>query len=213
MRNKTIVEIMIRKIYILFILLALTLTLNAQSRYAEHSKLATGKWVKIRVADEGVYQLTSANLKSMGFSDPAKVCLYGYNLPFLPEAKIENLDDDLTEIPLYRKSDGTLLFYSCGTTLWTRQNESSAYTHRNNPYSKYIYYFLTETTGTPAAFSKSEADTSTGTTQTTYYAHALHEEDAFSFINAGRTFFEAHDYTNAPQKTYQLTFDNTTCGM
>ena len=127
-----------KKLYTLFILMALTLTLNAQSRYAEHSKLATGKWVKIRVADEGVYQLTSANLKSMGFSDPKKVCLYGYNLPFLPEAKIENLDDDLTEMPLYRKSDGTVLFYSCGTTLWTRPNETSAYTHRNNPYSKYI---------------------------------------------------------------------------
>ena len=201
-----------KKLYTLFILMALTLTLNAQSRYAEHSKLATGKWVKIRVADEGVYQLTSANLKSMGFSDPKKVCLYGYNLPFLPEAKIENLDDDLTEIPLYRKSDGTVLFYSCGTTLWTRPNETSAYTHLNNPYSKYIYYFLTETTGTPATFNKSEAATSTGTTQTTYYAHALHEEDAFSFINAGRTFFETYDYANNPQKTYQLTFDNTTCG-
>ena len=194
------------------IIWTLAIGINAQSRYAEHSKLATGKWVKIRVADEGVYQLTSANLKSMGFSNPAKVCLYGYNLPFLPEANIENLDDDLTEIPLYRKSDGTLLFYSCGTTLWTRPNESSAFIHRNNPYSKYIYYFLTETTGTPAAFSKSETATSTGTTQTTYYAHALHEEDAFSFINAGRTFFEAYDYTNNPQKTYQLTFDNTTCG-
>ena len=203
---------MTRKFYILFILMALTLTVNAQSRYATHSKLATGKWVKIRVADEGVYQLTSANLKSMGFSNPAKVCLYGYNLPFLPEAKIENLDDDLTEIPLYRKADGTMLFYSCGTTQWKRQNENSAYTHRNNPYSKYIYYFLTETTGTPATFSKSEAPSSSGTTQTTYYTHALYEEDAFSFINAGRTFFEAYDYANNPRKTYQLTFDNTTCG-
>ncbi|MBO4431752.1 MAG: type IX secretion system sortase PorU [Bacteroidaceae bacterium] len=203
---------MTRKLYTLFLIWVLAIGINAQSRYAEHSKLATGKWVKIRVADEGVYQLTSANLKSMGFSNPAKVCLYGYNLPFLPEANIENLDDDLTEIPLYRKSDGTLLFYSYGTTLWTRPDESSAYIHRNNPYSKYIYYFLTETTGTPATFSKSEAATSTGTTQTTYYAHAIHEEDAFSFINAGRTFFEAYDYTNNPQKTYQLTFDNTTCG-
>jgi len=203
---------MIRKLYTLFIIWALAIGINAQSRYAEHSKLATGKWVKIRVADEGVYQLTSANLKSMGFSNPEKVCLYGYNLPFLPEAKIENLDDDLTEIPLYRKSDGTILFYSCGTTLWTRKNENSAYTHQNNPYSNYIYYFLTETTGTPAAFSKSDPPTATGKTQTSYYAHALYEEDAFSFINAGRTFFEAHDYINNPTKTYQLDFGNATCG-
>ena len=192
--------------------MALAITVNAQSRYAAHSKLATGKWVKIRVADEGVYQLTSANLKSMGFSNPAKVCLYGYNMPFLPEANIEKLDDDLTEIPLYRKADGTVLFYSCGTTQWTRPNETSTYTHRNNPYSQHIYYFLTETTGTPAAFSKTDAQTTSANIQKTYYAHALHEEDAFSFINAGRTFFEAHDYSTNPQKSYQLTFDNTTRG-
>ena len=137
--------------------MALAITVNAQSRYAAHSKLATGKWVKIRVADEGVYQLTSANLKSMGFSDPAKVCLYGYNMPVLPEANIEKLNDDLTEIPLYRKTDGTMLFYSCGTTQWTRPNETSAYTHRNNPYSQHIYYFLTETTGTPAVLIERDA--------------------------------------------------------
>ena len=66
-----------QKLYTLFLIWVLAIGINAQSRYAEHSKLATGKWVKIRVADESVYQLTSANLKSMGFSNPAKVCLYG----------------------------------------------------------------------------------------------------------------------------------------
>ena len=106
--------------------MALTLTVNAQSRYAEHSKLATGKWVKIRVKDEGVYQLSASSLKSMGFSNPEKVSLYGYNLPILPETFIENINDDLTQIPLYRKADGTALFYSCGTIQWTRPNEQSA---------------------------------------------------------------------------------------
>ena len=124
---------MTRKLYTLLIIWALAIGISAQSRYAEHSKLATGKWVKIRVADEGVYQLTPSTLKDMGFSNPEKVSLYGYNLPFLPEAYIENLDDDLTEIPLYRKSDGTALFYSCGTTQWKRKDANSPYTHRNNP--------------------------------------------------------------------------------
>ena len=141
-----------RKLYTLLLLTALFTIVNAQPRYAEHSKLASGKWVKIRVKSEGVYQLTSSTLKNMGFSNPEKVSLYGYNLPFLPEANIENLDDDLTEIPLYRKTNGTLLFYSCGPTEWKRKNATSPYTHRNNPYSNYIYYFLTEIAGTPAPF-------------------------------------------------------------
>lgn len=201
-----------RQFYTLFILMALFINANASPRYAEHSKLATGKWVKIRVKNEGVYQLTSAALKSMGFSNPDKVSLYGYNLPFLPEANIENLDDDLTEIPLYRKGNGTLLFYSCGTIEWKRKDAESPYKHRNNPYSSYVYYFLTESTGTPATFTQKEATATAGNAQTTYYTHALHEQDAYSFLNTGRTFFEQYDYATGNTKTYTLPLDNTSCG-
>lgn len=192
--------------------MALTLVVYAQSRYAEHSKLASGKWVKIRVTDEGVYQLTSASLKSLGFNDPAKVCLYGYNRPFLPEACIENLEDDLMELPLYRKSDGTLLFYSCGTIEWKRKTANSAFTHRNNPYSNYICYFLTETTGTPMTFEQTGTETTSEAKQTTYLAHALYEQDTYSFINAGRTFFDSYDFANGGTKTYKIDFEGTTCG-
>ncbi len=197
---------MMKRLYTLLMLLTLAFTANAQTRYAEHSKLASGKWVKIRVADEGVYQISSATLKSMGFSNPDKVCLYGYNLPMLPETNLEELDDDLTELPLFRKSDGTLLFYSCGTIQWTRKNASSAFTHNNNPYSNYIYYFLTETNGTPAAFEQTGTETTMEATQTSYLAHALYEQDAFSFINAGRMFFDSYDFANGATKTYKLNF-------
>ena len=203
---------MTKKLYTLLLMAAVAIAAHAQSRYTEHSKLASGKWVKIRVANEGVYQLTSSALKNMGFSNPDKVSLYGYNLPFLPEANIEDLGDDLTEIPLYRKANGTVLFYSCGTTLWTRKNQSSTYTHRNNPYSSYIYYFLSENSGTPATFPKADTQATSTTEQSTYYAHTLHEEDAFSFLNAGRTFFEAYDYATGPTKTYKLQFENTCAG-
>lgn len=193
-------------------MMALTMGINAQTRYAEHSRLASGKWVKIRVKNEGVYQLTASALKNMGFNHPEKVCLYGYNLPLLPETHIESLDDDVTEMPLYRKTDGTMLFYSCGTTEWTRNN-SSAYTHKNNPYSNYVYYFLTETTGTPAAFNKAENQASpSSSVQSTYYAHTLYEEDAYSFLNTGRTFFERYDYSSGNTKTYDLSFDNSCAG-
>lgn len=193
-------------------LLTLALGANAQSRYAEHSKLASGKWVKIRVADEGVYQISSATLKSMGFSNPDKVCLYGYNLPMLPETNLEELDDDLTELPLFRKTDGTLLFYSCGTIQWTRKNASSAFTHSNNPYSNYVYYFLTETSGTPATFEQTGTETTMEATQTSYLAHVLYEQDAFSFINAGRMFFDSYDFANGATKTYKLNFDAPASG-
>lgn len=107
---------MIKRIVTIAIVFALAMQAFPQSsktsRYAEHSVLASGKWVKIRVKDEGVYALTKGKLQQMGFSNPEKVCLYGYNLPILPETYIENMNDDLTEIPVWRRNDGSLLFYT-----------------------------------------------------------------------------------------------------
>lgn len=199
---------MTRKLFILFtFIMSFVLTTKAQddSRYTTTSVLSSGKWVKIRVKEEGVYQLTPTALKGMGFSDPSKVQLFGYNRPMLPEANIQDIEDDLTEIPLYRNtSSGNLLFYSKGTTEWKRKSaNNAAFEHRNNPYSSYIYYFLTEG-DSPAEFKSEDAQTSDSPTQTTYYAHTIIEEDKFSFLNCGRTFFEAYDYANGSQKSYTL---------
>ena len=114
--------------------------------YAEHSVLASGRWVRIRVDASGVYQLTTSQLRSMGFNNPDRVRLYGLNLEVLPETQIENIDDDLVEMPLYRTGD-RLLFYGRGATRWTLSSvnaTTAAFTHFTNPYSRYVYYFLTE---------------------------------------------------------------------
>ena len=47
------------------------------SHFASKSKLATGKWVKIALPQSGVYELTYAQLKEMGFDSPQQVRLNG----------------------------------------------------------------------------------------------------------------------------------------
>ena len=49
-----------------------------QDRYAQHSVLRSGRWVKIRVPSTGVYQLTSEIMRKAGFSNPDRVKVYGY---------------------------------------------------------------------------------------------------------------------------------------
>ena len=39
--------------------------------FADESKLAQGRWVRISVTETGVYQITDDELFKMGFSDPA----------------------------------------------------------------------------------------------------------------------------------------------
>lgn len=42
------------------------------------SVLASGRWVKVRVPETGVYRLTDAELRKMGFSQPDRVRVFGY---------------------------------------------------------------------------------------------------------------------------------------
>ena len=84
--------------------------------YASDSRLASGRWAKISVTDDGIYQLSPQSLRQMGFNDPAKVKVVGYGgrpveLKMTPELQI----DDLPQVPLIRKSDGSILFYGLGT--------------------------------------------------------------------------------------------------
>lgn len=199
-----------KRLYTLFILLTLIVAANAQSRYSDHSLLSNGKWAKIRVKNEGVYQLTKSDLSKMGFTNPANVRLYGYNVPMLPETYLEDMADDLTEIPAYRKTDGTMLFYSCGTTSWTRDSNRSAalsqyvFTHKNNPYSSYIYYFLTEDSSTNPLELDKNAEITTTRTITSFPEHSIVESDEYSFLNAGRTFFESYDFSTGNIRNYSI---------
>ena len=51
---------------------------SATDRYAAHSVLASGRWVKIRVPSSGIYQLSSDLVRQAGFSDINRVKIYGY---------------------------------------------------------------------------------------------------------------------------------------
>lgn len=202
---------MIKRIVTIVLVCALALQAYSQSeeanRYAAHSVLASGKWVKIRVKNEGVYAISKSKLQQMGFSNPDKVCLYGYSLPILPETYIEDINDDLTEIPLWRRNDGSLLFYSPGTIKWQRkQNSSTVFTRLNNPYSSYIYYFVTEKAeGQPANMEKESVTLQNTVEETnTFPEHSIIEKDEISLLNSGRAFFDSDNYQNGNKKSYTI---------
>lgn len=178
---------------------------STSSRYKFHSALSEGKWVKIRVGEEGVYQLTRAFLSSAGFSNPDNVKLYGYG-GLMQDSVINysgsNHDyDDLEEIPLYRNGS-KILFYANGTTKWRFVN--GKWRHINNPYSSYSYYFLTEG---PTPLTMQDAGTSSANSEnarTTVPAHSLYEVDAFSWYSGGQQFFDSYDFANGNTRSFQI---------
>lgn len=193
---------------LLFALMPTAHAAGTAPRYADHSVLRTGKWVKIRVDKAGIHQITNASLRAMGFANPGHVRLYGLNLEVLPETAIEDIDDDLVEIPLYR-TDSKVLFYGRGTTRWTLESSTSSaatFTHTNNPYSLHTYYFLTENAeARPKELEKYAYEVGGNAARADFFPdHALVETDGYSFINTGRTFYEAYDFATGNRRSYTL---------
>lgn len=181
---------------------------TASLQYKQNSVLASGKWVKIRVKEEGVYQLSSQFLTKLGFKDPSKVALYGYGLSILPESYIHRIYDDLEEIPLWRRSDNTLLFYSPGAVKWEKETSSTLpikFTHKNNPYSNYIYYFITEKTN-PKPFPSEQIPE--GEETSTFPDYKIIEKDEFSYINVGKKFLDSYDYKGGNSQKYSFKLDD-----
>lgn len=186
---------------------------SADQRYAAHSLLSTGQWVKIKVTSTGVYKITASELSQMGFSNPDKVRLYGHGGFILPESGIENLDDDLKEVPLWRENNA-LYFYANGTIRW-KKGSGNLYAHTQNNYSTYGCYFLTANDSIePMAFPKeaSAAVTDETETCTTYPDYALYEVEKFSWAPYGRKLFDNYDFAEGRTKIYPFDLTGVASG-
>lgn len=173
----------------------------AAGRYASESVLKQGKWVKIRVSAEGIYQLTDSRLRQWGFSDPSRVKLYGYGGRPLEEKMAftgrDAVIDDLCEVPLYRRS-GSSLFFAEGVTRWNSDGS-----HLQSPYSSYSCYFLTEGDA-PAEFQTLEDHADVPVTVNAAEAHALVDRDGYCWYEGGRDFYESEQVGSSKQYTLQL---------
>ncbi len=169
-----------------------------------NSQLAKGRWVKIRVADNGIHMLTHSQLKKMGFSDASKVRLYGYGGHMLSESDTKSWIDDLCEVPLWRGTD-RVLFYAFGSVKWTLESDGT-FSHTRNPYSDYGYYFLTaDGEGEPMAFPCSDTLTVSSSETATTPAYSLHEIDDYAWFHSGRQLVESYNYdTEGNARSYFL---------
>ncbi|WP_337629989.1 type IX secretion system sortase PorU, long form, partial [Prevotella sp.] len=159
-----------------------------QDRYAQHSVLRSGRWVKIRVPSTGVYQLTTELMRKAGFSNPDRVKVYGYG----GNLQSETLDsdyliatDDLHEVPTCTIGSRRLMF-ARGPVSWS-SNDATCRTR--NPYSDYGYYFLTDDGTEPQKIDS--ADFVSSFYPSADYYHDLYEVDGFSWHHGGRNLYDS----------------------
>lgn len=175
--------------------------------YAASSRMSEGKWVKIKVQDEGMQYLSNEALKEMGFDSPERVHIYGYGGYRLGEALSKSsFIDDLPLQPCVRTPDG-IVFYGAGTVRWLVK--SGLVTHEQNPYSTGSYYFVSDA---PLREGESEAASevsipygSDDKVVKTYTHYLLHEKEISAAGNTGSDLFgEDFRVTNSQTFTFDL---------
>lgn len=177
---------------------------TSASRYADNSKLAEGKWVKISVQENGVHKITHSELSRMGFKDPERVRLFGYGGHLLPETNIHELSDDLQEIPLWRESE-YLLFYADATEKW--EYKTGRFVHTRNHYSEYGYYFLNESDEEPLQFPEKSLISTVGNEYSTYPDYVVYEKDKISLCTYGRVLLDNYDYSTGRSVSYNFALE------
>ncbi len=172
---------------------------QADSRYAAHSVLASGRWVKVSVPSSGIYQLTDNLLRSAGFADPTRVKVYGYGGALQPElltADYLTATDDLREVATCRTTDGRCLFLATGPVTWDDHHQRI-----RNPYADYGCYFLTEG-DSPLTVSAEQLLTDYQSLPDRY--HTLYEVDDYAWYQGGRNLYDATRITAASPHSYSM---------
>lgn len=169
--------------------------------YAERSALADGRWVKIALSGEtdGIYQITYAQLRQMGFSNPSTVGVYGFGGHTMPESFATGLMDDLPEVAVCNdQQKQRILFYAHGTIAWQYSADKGCFVHRQNPTATQAFYFLHDKGEASRSMEPipSAAITTANDSVSTYDEHFLHEKESINIGHTGREYYgESFLYT------------------
>ena len=184
-----------------------------QQRWASSSVLSQGRWVKIRVEREGIYNLSAAFLRKAGFSQPERVKVFGYGglqqderLLFDTESESvesQRVPDDLVEVPTLREGN-QLLFWAEGTQRRTYNQSTGKWAHSNNYYSRYSYYFLTEGDAPLRISALAAVESDAATTLDRVPFAAIWDEDQAGLYQGGRRMFDGHDFATHNQKRFNV---------
>ena len=166
------------------------------SVWGQIGMLSNGNWVKIAVPNEGVYQLTGAQLKAMGFAgklNANQVQLYGMDLANLSEKVPSVLPDSLSEMAIEMQDggDGILddqdkfLFYAQGHYRWIKSAIDEAPIRQKITSNDSLYFFLRIGTNGKRILNFTKTGAASKLVQT-YEAKWLIEKDSINVLSSGK---------------------------
>ncbi len=196
------------------LLAAYTVPVQALNKefYADSSKLATGKWVKIAVKESGIYQITAEDIRSWGLgSDLSQIHVFGYGGTPLSQTMDGNYADDLPQIPVVR-TNNQILFYGQGPTTWSKLSKTMVHVQTQNPYSEYGAYLVTnDSRFSDIDVKKATNNPASGDPVTTFTGRLYHEQDIINPGETGRKFL-GENFASTRNQTFKFQLEDRVTG-
>lgn len=162
-----------------------------------NSVLASGKWHKISVANDGVFKidktfLNENNIASQNISF-SSFGVFGQAMGILPEANQDTRIDDLEEIPIKivdQNNNGSwddndyVLFYGKGPHVWDYDKSIDNWEHIVNIYTDVNGYFITTTNGTGLSLQSVTSLTGANINTSTYTFRDFFEEEIYNLMHS-----------------------------
>jgi hypothetical protein len=172
--------------------------------YTERSLLAGDRpVVRAGVNSEGLYLITNARLKALGFNDPSKVRVYGYGGRRIADVLSQDTyTDDLPEVYSEYVEGRGVVFYATGTGEWTlRQDEYWHY--EQNPYTTRSYYFISES-DSPRREAETIGSSNPGNNAATTFMERLHHEQELVSPGEAGALLVGEDFRNTTNRTFEF---------
>ncbi|MEN9331598.1 MAG: hypothetical protein RLZZ94_688 [Bacteroidota bacterium] len=202
-------------------------TNNLSSRKASsstsNSVLSNGDWIKVSIAENGIYKVDFNFLQKSGLISNGinvnEIKLYGNGGGMLPLSNNDFRYDDLQEnaIQIFDIDNNGIfnngdyfLFYGTEQNTWKWNSTDKKFTHKKNLFSDSTFYFITiNNNGVGKRIQDNPSLTGTPATRTVnqFIDCAFHEKDEYNFIKSGRNWYgDAFDVDI--NQTFDFNFPN-----
>ncbi|MBN1253225.1 MAG: type IX secretion system sortase PorU [Bacteroidales bacterium] len=174
--------------------------------YSINSVLKSGKWVKIKIKESGIYKITFDELTNLGINNPENVRIFGNGGSMLSYQNSDPRMDDLIENHILIENN-SIFFYGDGPIQWEFDTNTNTFIQKKHLYSDYSYYFLSsdynsQTNNLIQSISQSSLTKTHNANSFTDYN--FHEIDSLNLIQSGRLWVGEHfDF----QTEYEYNFD------
>ena len=190
--------------------------------YVDNSVLSSGTFYKVQIDETGIYRITYEQLRQMGISNPENVSVWGYGGAMLDQDFTQPKIDDLPQVPvyMYKGSDGVfgsgdyILFFGQGVISW--KYTGIRFRHTLNPYSKYGFYFITDSKPNPRRIEQIQGDfdIQDRIIVDTYTNYQVHEYDSINLVDrlyhtagGGREFY-GESFAEGQTRSFSFDFPN-----